>query len=53
MNSYRSMWLMVFASAVVLAIFDRLDLLALVVPLSAVIGFGSWLSKRSNASRGR
>lgn len=45
-------WFFVFASLVLLSMFGRLDLLALVVPVSAVIGFGSWLAKRQ-ASRGR
>lgn len=44
-------WYLVLASLVLLGMFGRLDLLAVVVPLSAVVGFGSWLARR--ASRGR
>jgi hypothetical protein len=45
-------WYLVFASLVLLGMFGRLDLLALVVPVSAVVGFGSWLARR-HASRER
>ena len=35
-------WFLVFASLVLLSIFGRLDLLALVVPVSAVVALGLW-----------
>jgi hypothetical protein len=44
-------WYLVFASLVLLGLFRRLDLLALVLPLSALAGVGSWLARR-HASRG-
>jgi len=43
-------WYLVFGSVALLGLFGRLDLLALVLPLSAVVGLGSWLLKR-HASR--
>jgi len=45
-------WYLVFGSVALLGLFGRLDLLALVLPLSAVVGLGSWLMKR-HASRER
>jgi hypothetical protein len=45
-------WYQVFASLALLGIFGRLDLLALVVPVSAAVGFGSWMAGRP-ASRER
>jgi hypothetical protein len=52
MGSRWKFWYLVFASLVLLGLFGRLDLLVLVVPFSAVVGFGSWLVRR-HASRGR
>jgi hypothetical protein len=46
-------WSLVSAAFVMLAIFRRLDLLAVVVPLSFVVGFGMWLAKRGHTSSGR
>lgn len=39
-------WYLIFASLVLLALFGRLDLLAFVVPVSAVVGFGWWMARR-------
>jgi hypothetical protein len=46
-------WSLVSASVLVLLLFGRLDLLALVVPFSVAVGYGAWLAQRGNASRGR
>jgi hypothetical protein len=46
-------WSLVFSAIVLLLLFGRLDLLAVVVPLSAVVGFGSWLVRRGGASHER
>ena len=46
-------WSLVSAAIVLLVVFGRLELLAIVVPFSAMVGYGAWLSKRVNASRGR
>ena len=46
-------WSLVSAAFVLLAIFGRLDLLAIVVPLSLVVGYGAWAAKRSNSSSAR
>lgn len=45
-------WFLVFVSLMLLSIFGRLDLLALVVPVSAVVAFGLWMARR-HASRER
>jgi hypothetical protein len=47
------MWSLVLGAFVLLCVFGRIDLLALVAPLSAVVGLGSWLSKRGNGFRER
>ena len=46
-------WSLVSAAIVLLVVFGRLELLAIVVPFSAVVGYGAWLSKRVKASLGR
>jgi hypothetical protein len=46
-------WSLVSAAIALLVIFGRLDLLAIVLPLSFVVGFGMWLAKRDHASSGR
>jgi len=46
-------WLLVLAAVVLLVTFGRLDLLAIVFPISLVVGYGTWVTKRGNASRGR
>jgi len=33
--------------------FGRLDLLAVIMPLSLVVAYGAWLAKRSNSSSAR
>ena len=52
MGANWKIWYLIFASVVLLGLFGRLDLLAVVLPLSAVFGLGSWLV-RSHASRER
>jgi hypothetical protein len=52
-NTVWKIWSLILASFVLLCVFGRIDLLALVVPLSAVVGFGSWFSKRGSASHER
>jgi hypothetical protein len=46
-------WSLVSTAFVLLAIFGRLDLLAIVVPVSLVVGYGSWMANRGNVSRER
>ena len=46
-------WSLVLAAVFLLVMFGRLDLLAIVVPISLVVGYGTWAAKRGNASRGR
>jgi hypothetical protein len=53
MKAHWQTWSLVSAAIVLLIVFGRLDLLAIVVPFSAVVGYCAWLSKRVNASRGR
>lgn len=52
MATHWKIWYLVFASLVLHGLFGRLDLLVLVLPLSATVGFASWLAKR-HASRER
>jgi len=53
MNDNWRSWLLVSTAVVLLLVVGRLDLLALVVPLSVVAAWGSWLARRGNASRGQ
>ena len=53
MKAYWQTWSLVSAAIALLVIFGRLDLLAIVLPLSFVVGFGMWLAKRDHASSGR
>jgi hypothetical protein len=53
MNDNWRTWLLVSTAVVLLLVVGRLDLLALVVPLSIVAACGSWLARRGNASRGQ
>jgi len=46
-------WSLASAAVVLLVVFGRLDLLAVVVPISLVVGYRTWATKRGNASRGR
>jgi len=46
-------WSLVSAAVVLLVTFGRLDLLAVIMPLSLVVAYGAWLAKRGNASSGR
>ena len=46
-------WSLVSAAVFLLVTFGRLDLLAIVVPLSLVVGYGAWAAKRSNSSSAR
>jgi hypothetical protein len=53
MTEHWRTWLLVSTAVVLLLVVGRLDLLALVAPLSAVAAFGAWLAKPGNASRGQ
>jgi len=46
-------WSLVSAAVVLLVTFGRLDLLAVIMPLSLVVAYGAWLAKRSNSSSAR
>ena len=46
-------WSLVLAAVVLLVTFGRLDLLAIVIPISLVVGYGTWATKRGNASTRR
>ena len=53
MNDNWRTWLLVSTAVVLLLVVGRLDLLALVVPMSIVAACGSWLARRGNESRGQ
>jgi hypothetical protein len=53
MNEIWRTWLLVSTAVVLLLVVGRLDLLALVVPLSVVAACGAWLARRGNESRGQ
>jgi hypothetical protein len=46
-------WALISAAIVLLVVLGRLDLLAIVMPLSVVAGYGAWLARRGSASRER
>jgi len=46
-------WSLVPAAVALLVTFGRLDLLAVIMPLSLVVAYGAWLAKRSNSSSAR
>jgi len=46
-------WSLVAAAVVLLVVFGRLDLLAVIMPLSLVVAYRSWLAKRSTSSSAR
>ena len=46
-------WSLVSAAVVLLVTFGRLDLLAVIMPLSLVLAYGAWLAQRSNSSSAR
>jgi len=46
-------WSLVSAAVFLLVTFGRLDLLAIVVPISLIVGYGTWVTKGGNASTGR
>ena len=46
-------WSLVSAAVVLLVTFGRLDLLAVIMPLSLVVAYGAWLAKRSTSSSAR
>jgi hypothetical protein len=52
MKANWQMWSLVSAAFVLLASFGKLDLLAIAVPLSLAVGYGTWVANRGNAPGG-